>query len=122
MQIRRVRNEEAALRRYVEECWSPYHEDLRDAVAVNSLVDDIDGQDVVAFYLDLLDSPTNPLWVALEDVDDPTASLSAVDAIFAGFVRTSLKPSPSSSTGPTDSQSVTSGYASSIAGRGSPTT
>ncbi|WP_440005838.1 GNAT family N-acetyltransferase [Halomicrococcus sp. SG-WS-1] len=94
MQVRRVRNEAADLRRYVEECWLPYHEDLSETVAAHSLIDDPDVQDVVEFHLDLLDSPSNRLWVALDDVDDPTTSLSTADATFAGFVRTSLEPSP----------------------------
>lgn len=94
MQIRRVRGEEADVRRYVEECWLPYHEDLSDTVGAHSLVEDLDTQDVVEFHLDLLDSPSNRLWVALDGVDDPTGSLSTVDATFAGFVRTSLGSSP----------------------------
>lgn len=94
MQIRRVHNEEAALHRYVEKCWIPYHEELSDTVASHSLNDDLDTQDVVEFHLDLLDTPSNRLWVALDDVEDSTKSLSTVDATFAGFVQTRLGPSP----------------------------
>lgn len=94
MQIRRVRTEEADLRRYVTECWFPYHEELSDTVGAYSLLDGLEVQDVVEHHLDLLDSPSNRLWVALDEVDDSTASLSSVDATFVGFVRTDLRPSP----------------------------
>jgi len=93
MQIRRVRTEEAAIRRYVTECWLPYHEYLGQVDVGHSLVDDATAE-AVEFHTDRLDSPSDRLWVALDDVDDPTAALSTVDATFAGFVRTSLGTSP----------------------------
>ena len=94
MQIRRVRNEEAALRRFVENCWIPYHDELSETVASHSLIDNLDIQDVIEFHLDLLDTPSNRLWVALDDVEGSTRPLSTVDATFAGFVRTRLGQSP----------------------------
>lgn len=94
MQIRRVHTEEDALHRFVEQCWVPYHEELSETLASHSLRNDLDISNVVEFYLDLLDSPSNRLWVALEDVDDPTTSLSTVDATFVGFVQTRLARSP----------------------------
>lgn len=94
MQVRRVRNEEPNLRRYVEECWLPYHEGLSETVAAHSLTPDFDARDAVEFHRDLLDSPSDRLWVALDDADDPTTPLSTVDATFAGFVRTSVRASP----------------------------
>jgi ribosomal protein S18 acetylase RimI-like enzyme len=94
MQIRRVRNEEAALHRFVEQCWIPYREELSEAVASHSLSDGLDVQEIVEFYLDLLDSPAHRLWVALDDAGDPATSLSAGDATFAGFVQTRLEASP----------------------------
>jgi len=92
MQIRRVRVDESELDRYVGECWFPYHEDLGETVVGHSLAGDVDRGDVVDHHLDVLDSPSARLWVALEGADDPMASLSAVDATFAGFVRTGLEP------------------------------
>lgn len=94
MQIRRVRNEEEALRCYIEQCWLPYHEELSNTVAPHSLVDDLDLEAVVEFFLDRLDSPSHRLWIAFDDAEDPTASLSSAGATFAGFVETELKPCP----------------------------
>lgn len=94
MQIRRVRNERPERRRYVEGCWVPFHDDLRAIDATHRLVDDLDLGDVVEYHHDLLESPSDRLWIALEDVDDPMSPLSTVDATFAGFLRTSLEPSP----------------------------
>jgi ribosomal protein S18 acetylase RimI-like enzyme len=93
MTIRRVQAEDDAIRRFVEECWMPFHDDLNDTVGTHSLAD-FDVADVVAFYSDLLDSPSKRLWVALDDVSDPMAPLSTVDATFTGFVQTSLEPAP----------------------------
>lgn len=94
MQIRRVRAEEDEIDRYVGECWFPYHADLGEAVADHALAEDVDREAVVDHYLDVLDSPSDQLWVALDGADDPTASLSTVDAAFAGFVRTSVDHTP----------------------------
>lgn len=94
MHIRRVRDEEDALNRYVEECWMPYHEELSETVDTHSLTQDLNTEDVVEFHLDLLDSPSNRVWVALDHVEDPMASLSTIDARFAGFVKTRLGPAP----------------------------
>jgi|AntDeeMetagen192_2_1112575.scaffolds.fasta_scaffold06644_2 ribosomal protein S18 acetylase RimI-like enzyme len=94
MQIRRVPTEEADLRRFIEKCWLPYHEGLSDAVAAHALIEDVDIEAVVQHHLDLLDSPSDRLWVALDDGTDRPAPLSTVDAAFAGFVKTSLAPSP----------------------------
>ena len=95
MQIRRVREEEPEVERYVAECWEPYHDDLSEAVAAHALVDDADREAVVEHHQDVLDSPSTRLWVALDGVTDSTASLSTTGATFAGFVRTSLETAPS---------------------------
>lgn len=94
MQIRRVRPDEAELDRYVAECWFPYHEAVSKAVAAHALSEDVDRTDVVDHLQDELDAPSNRLWVALDGADGSTAPLSTVDATFAGFVRTSLEPTP----------------------------
>jgi ribosomal protein S18 acetylase RimI-like enzyme len=94
MAVRRVRAEDDAIRRFVEECWVPFHDDLSETIDAHSLVEDFEIQDVVAFYRDLLDSPSERLWVALDDVSGPAAPLSTVDATFTGFVQTNMDPSP----------------------------
>lgn len=92
MQIRRVRNDEDALRRYVQECWLPYQQELSETVPAHTLVDDLDEQAVVESYIDLLDSPSNRLWILIDD--DRTESFSMASDTPAGFVRTTLQPSP----------------------------
>lgn len=93
MQIRRVCHDEAEIRRFVSECWIPYHEELSAIKEGHALVDDAEDESV-EFLLDALDSPGDRLWVALDDPEDPRASLSTVDATFAGFVRTSVRQPP----------------------------
>lgn len=95
MQIRRVRNEEAALRRFVERGWIPYHEELSDAVTSHSLHEDLDIDEIVDHLSDQLDSPSTRLWVALDGVDDPTQSLLSDDTTIAGFVQSRLGTPPS---------------------------
>lgn len=92
MQIRRLRPEEDAVRRFVEQCWFPYHEDVSATVPDHTLAD-VDASTVVDAYLDLLDAPSARLWVALDGAET-TASLTTTDATLAGFVRTRLAPSP----------------------------
>ena len=94
MHIRRVRPEDAEMRRYVEECWLPYHRDLEDAVSAHTLDVGEDFDREVEFHLDLFDDSDNRLWVALDDVDEPAAPLADVDATFAGHLSTALEPSP----------------------------
>ena len=94
MHIRRVRPEDEEMARYVEECWLPYHRDLEDAVSAHTLDVGEDLEDEVAFHVDLFDDPNNRLWVALDEVDDPTAPLAEVDATFAGHLSVSLEPAP----------------------------
>jgi len=94
MQIRRVRNEDESMRRFVEELWLPYQRDLETATESHAVVDEIDVEDVVEFRTDWFDDPTKRLWVAVDDVDDPTGSLADVDATFAGFLGTSLRTPP----------------------------
>ncbi|WP_158058462.1 GNAT family N-acetyltransferase [Halorussus halophilus] len=93
MQIRRVRADESEVERYVSECWEPYHEDLSGAVAGHALVD-ANRRAVVEHHQQLLESPSSRLWVALDAASDSTTALSATDATFAGFVRTSVESSP----------------------------
>lgn len=93
MQIRRVRHDEAAIRRYVTDCWTEYQADLCDLRAAYALADDA-RQEAVDFHLDTLDAPSDRLWVALDDIEEPKASLSAIDATLAGFVRTHLRTPP----------------------------
>ncbi|MFB6254247.1 MAG: GNAT family N-acetyltransferase [Halobacteriaceae archaeon] len=95
MYIRRVRNEEDSMRRFVEELWLPYNRDLEEAVDSYVLAEDIDVDEIVEFRTEHFNDPSNRLWVALDDVDDPTGPLSNLDATFAGFLSTTLRTPPS---------------------------
>lgn len=95
MHLQRLPAEEAAVRRYVEELWLPYHRDLEAAVADHELAD---GVDLVAeelpFRLDRLADDGYELYVAVEDAT-ADADLAAGDGDLAGFVATELDESPS---------------------------
>jgi ribosomal protein S18 acetylase RimI-like enzyme len=94
MHIRRVRVDEAAMRRYVEELWIPYHRDLGESIDTHQLNDNVDVESVVEHHSNLFDGPDRRLWVALDEVDDETAPLASVDATFAGFLSVVLEASP----------------------------
>ena len=93
MQIRRVRSDEAEIRRYVTDCWLPFQEELTGVEQTHALADDAT-EAAVEYHLTELDSPDSRLWVALDGVEGETGPLSAVDATFAGLVRTQTHPSP----------------------------
>ena len=95
MHIRRVRNEEDSMRRFVEELWLPYNRDLEASVDSHVMAEDVDFDEIVEFRTDHFDDPSKRLWVALDDVDDPTDTLADLDATFAGFLSTSLQTPPS---------------------------
>ena len=94
MIIRRVRVEEEAMRRYVEECWLPMNRDLEAVVSAHALDVGEEFDREVSFHMELFDDPDRRIWVALDDVEDPTAPLAEIDATFAGHVTTVLEPSP----------------------------
>lgn len=100
MQIRSLPADPDAVRRYTEELWLPYHRDLESVVARHSLASgDVD---VVAeetdFRLDLLESDTHEIWVAVDSADERQATddvdFADLDATFAGYVTTDVDSSP----------------------------
>lgn len=100
MEIRPLPAESDAVRRYAEELWLPYHRDLQTVVDRHSLADDEVG--VVAeeaeFRLDLLESETHEIWVAVDWNDgaapDSDADFADLDAPLAGYVTTDIDESP----------------------------
>lgn len=82
------------MRRYVEECWLPFNRDLEEVVSAHRLDvgENLDRE--VEFHLEQFDDPDCRIWVALDDVEDPTTPLAETDATFVGHVTTVLKPSP----------------------------
>ena len=95
MHIRRVRCEEGSMRRFEEELWLPYQHDLEESIEDHVMAKEIDVDEIVEFHTDWFDDPTRYLWVALDDIEDPTGPLADIDATFAGFLTTSLQTSPS---------------------------
>lgn len=100
MEIRSLPAEPDAVRRYAAELWLPYHRDLESVVERHSLASGND-VDVVAeeaeFRLDLLESDTHEIWVAVDRDDDALADdvdFADLDATLAGYVTTDVDSSP----------------------------
>lgn len=101
MEIRPLPAESDAVRRYAEDLWLPYHRDLQAVVDRHALESD-DEVDVVAeeaeFRLDLLESDTHEIWVAVDWNDgaarDSDADFADLDATLAGYVTTDIDESP----------------------------
>lgn len=101
MEIRSLPAEPDAVRRYTEELWLPYHRDLESVVERHSLAagDDVD---VVAeeteFRLDLLETDTHQIWVAVDREDDASppddVDFADLDATLPGYVTTDIDSSP----------------------------
>lgn len=92
--------DEAAVRRYVEELYIPYHQDLEATVERHALADDPDPiEEEIEFRLDRLEAENYRTWIAVdglrsEDLRDETA-LAHIDGEFAGFIATEIDRSPS---------------------------
>lgn len=94
MQIRRVRNEADSWRRFVEELWLPYLRELGTETGSWEVPEDADVDDIVDFRTDHFDAPEKRVWVALDDVEDPSGPLDELDATLAGFVGSTLRTPP----------------------------
>ena len=103
MDLHRLPAEDAAVRRYVEDLWLPYHRELEATVDAHALADDGDVDLVaeeVAFRLDRLESDDYRLWVAVDGVGSRDGDASddvdlAREGALAGFVGTELEEAPS---------------------------
>ena len=65
-----------------------------ETVESEGLAENFEIADELDWHLDTLDSPEYHVWIALDDVDEPSARLARVDATFAGFVASSLEAAP----------------------------
>jgi ribosomal protein S18 acetylase RimI-like enzyme len=92
MHIRRVRNEEASVRLFVEELWLPYIRELPGQSVADE--GDVDVEEIVEFRTDHFDDPRKRHWVALDDVDDTSGPVHELDATLAGFVSSTLSTPP----------------------------
>ncbi|RDI69910.1 GNAT family N-acetyltransferase [Halopelagius longus] len=94
MEIRRLPADEAAVRRYVEELWLPYHRHLEATVDAHALADDIDlVAEETEFRLDLLETESHRTWIAVDGTDSD-GSRGGLDGELAGFVATDVDESP----------------------------
>ena len=105
MQIISLSVNEAAVRRYVEELWLPYHRDLEATVAAHMLADDIDlVAEEAEFRLSRLGAESYRAWVAVDGThnEDSEADpdLTDIDSDLTGFVTTDVDESPSVFTRP----------------------
>ncbi|MFC6825207.1 GNAT family N-acetyltransferase [Halopelagius fulvigenes] len=93
MEIRRLPADEAAVRRYVEELWLPYHRHLEATVDAHALADDIDlVAEEAEFRLDLLETEHHRTWVAVEGTGE--RSKGGLDGELVGFVTADVDESP----------------------------
>ncbi|MFB6269391.1 MAG: GNAT family N-acetyltransferase [Halobacterium sp.] len=95
MHLQRLPAEEAAVRRYVEELWLPYHRDLEAAVDGHGLADGVDlVAEEVPFRLDSLAADDYVLWVAVDGADGDV-DIAGGEGDLAGFVATDVDEAPS---------------------------
>lgn len=107
MEIRSLPAEQDAVRRYTEELWLPYHRDLESVVDRHALAsgDEVDiVAEETAFRLDLLETDTHQIWVAVDRQDDDgdtETDFADLDATLAGYVTTDIDSSPTVFDNPT---------------------
>ncbi len=98
VQLRPLPADEAAVRRYVEDLWLPYHRDIEATVEDHALADGVDITDEeAAFRLEWLEDDDCRIWVAVDAPDEGSrdVDLDDLDGDFAGFIGTSVAESPS---------------------------
>lgn len=92
--------DEAAVRRYVQELWLPYHRELEAVVADHALADDLDPAAEVDYRLERLEAGENETWIAVDDADDDRetdadpADVIAGQGTLAGFVSLARDEAP----------------------------
>jgi ribosomal protein S18 acetylase RimI-like enzyme len=99
MEIRLLPADEAAVRRYVEELWLPYHRELEATVDAHQLADGIDlVAEEVEFRLDRLEAEGYRAWVAVDEdpagVTHDGGDIADDKGELAGFVTTEIDEPP----------------------------
>ena len=99
MDIRPLPPEEAAVRRYVEELWLPYHRELETIVDHHRLSEDVDVvEEEVEFRRSRLEDDAYETWVAVDEASSrgvgETDDLAESDGDLAGFVTTEVDAAP----------------------------
>ena len=90
--VRRVRAKTEVMERFVEECWMPFWRDLGEAVGEQLLSTEFDREELVESFVDSYDVSDRRCWVTLDEVDEPTAGLDEIDAVFAGWINAGIEP------------------------------
>ena len=92
IRFRRLRIEEGAIERFIDECWLPFWEDMGEATGREYLDSDLDRAVLVEELSDSYDVPDRRCWIALVDPEDEAAPLEEVDAEFAGWINAGQEP------------------------------
>jgi ribosomal protein S18 acetylase RimI-like enzyme len=96
MHLQQLPPEDAAVRRYVEDLWLPYHRDLEAAVEGHDLADDVDlVAEEMPFRTDRLEDDNYTLWVAVDDAGGEDVTLATGEGDLAGFVSSEVDEPPS---------------------------
>jgi ribosomal protein S18 acetylase RimI-like enzyme len=94
MHIYRLSSDRAAVRRFSEELWLPFHRELEATTERHALAEDLDLSEEVEFRMDKLESDTYHVLVAVDGTGESTAdSLADGDGDFAGFIAVSVDES-----------------------------
>jgi ribosomal protein S18 acetylase RimI-like enzyme len=95
MDIVRLPADEAAVRRYVEDLWLPYHREREATVERFALADDVDlVAEELEHRLDRHRTEQYRAWIAVDGSHEADA-LADVDGEFVGFVTTDVDEAPS---------------------------
>ncbi|MEF8790569.1 MAG: GNAT family N-acetyltransferase [Haloarculaceae archaeon] len=98
MELHPLPADRAAVRRYVEELWLPYHRDLEAVVDRHALATDVDlVVEEVEFRLDRLESAGYRAWVAVDRPTDTSGrdlDIATSDDDLVGFVTTDVDEAP----------------------------
>ena len=92
VRFRRLRIDDSAIDRFVDECWLPFWNDMGDATGEEYLDSDLDRAALVEDLSDSYDVPDRRCWIALDNPEDETAPLEETDAAFAGWINAGREP------------------------------
>ncbi len=92
VRFRRLRSEQGAIERFVDECWLPFWEDMGEATGREYLDSDLDRASLVEELSESYNVPDRRCWIALDNPEDEAAPLEEMDAEFAGWINAGLEP------------------------------
>lgn len=96
MKLLPVPDEEAAIRRFVEELWLPYHRTLESIVDPHALAPDVDVvAEEVEFRLDQSTDEDREVWLAVDADSNESVDVTRSEVQFAGFISADVDEAPS---------------------------